>query len=104
MLNSSHKSSPGTARTLTSAWNVSPGRARAFASTSFMVVVGRIEKGERHPAIAVDERGCGGRRWVRLEHHAIRVNDVVALDGVGEHQLVAVCSGRRGALGRRPCR
>ncbi len=58
-------------------------------------VVGLVEKGERHPAVAVDQHGCGGPRWVRLEHHPIRVDDVVALGRVGEHQLVAVFSGRR---------
>ena len=66
------------------------------------LAVGGVEKAERDPPIAVDELGCGGGRRVRLEDHAVRVDDVVALDGVGEHQLVAVLSGRRGALGRHP--
>ena len=65
-------------------------------------MVGLVEKGERHPPIPVDQHGRGGRRRVRLEHHPIRVNDVVALDRVGEHQLVAVGRGRRSALRQDP--
>ena len=54
---------------------------------------------ERHPAVAVDELRCGGDQRVRLEHHAVRVDDVVALGGVGEHQLMAVLGGRRRRAG-----
>jgi hypothetical protein len=42
-----------------------------------------------------------GRTPAGLEDHAVGVDDVIALDGIGEHLLVAMLSGRRGAPRRR---